>query len=579
MSTRQFNARGSTCLPSVFGAILLLGLLGLFSIAAAAATTESLIQRLGDLDPLLREQAENELKQLGVSARPALVRASRGDDPAVAAAAARVLLALPWEQPQDPPAVRTVLARYGQTHEAIRIKFASELAELPDQAGVPALLRLLLEDPSEDVCWKIVSMLAPRRDAHTQAAIRSLQPPDTRPAALTLAARAWFNRDRNRAIDMLRRAVQAEARQPSIDDGELDWAFDRLADEAVARRQYHQAANLRRQQAARIGTSRDAYPLPVYHLFALHADFGPLDGFEQDVLNYLRSYGANPPMLYALSRILSRQARSIEAAALEQTALAASLTPRSRWQTGEFLASSGWDHLARREWQTLLAWGEQPELQPYLLSVRVRLADLAARQDCPAAAIEHLKAALALVNAAGGQISATTAEGRVVHLQARHFAAQIAWRSAELARRGGDADAANRHLDELLQLQPLDSGVLLDAYPLLVDAGRRDDALKAFQSTCAQQRAELEHNPDDASLLNELAWLCARCDQNLPEALELAQRAVMMEPDNPAYLDTLAEVHFRMGNAAEAVRLETRALELDPGDEFMLEQLQRFGRK
>jgi tetratricopeptide (TPR) repeat protein len=472
-----------------------------------------------------------------------------------------------------------VLVRYGQTHEAIRIKFASELAELPDQAGVPALLRLLLEDPSEDVCWKIVSMLAPRRDAHTQAAMRTLQPPDTRPAALTLAARAWFNRDRTRALEMLGRAVAIEARQPTIDDGELDWAFDRLTEQALGQGRYDLAANLRRQQAARIGTSRDSFPLPVYRLFALHADFGPLDGFEQDLLAYLRRYGAHPQMLYAMSGILGRQGHGIEAAALEQAALAASLTPRSRWQSGEFLASSGWHHLARREWQTLLGSGDRPELQPYLLTVRVRLADLAARQDQPAAAIEHLKAALALVNAAGGQISATTADGRVVHLHARHFAAQVAWRNAELARRSGNTQAANQHLDELLKLQPLDSGTLLDAYPLLLAVGRRDDAIKLFQTTCAQQRSELEQNPDDPSLLNELAWLCARCDQNLPEALELAKRAVSIEPDNPAYLDTLAEVHFRLGNADEAVRLETRALQLEPGDEFMLRQLQRFGAK
>jgi hypothetical protein len=50
----------------------------------------------------------------------------------------------------------------------------------------------------------------------------------------------------------------------------------------------------------------------------------------------------------------------------------------------------------------------------------------------------------------------------------------------------------------------------------------------------------------------------------------------MAEPDSAAYLDTNAEAHFRAGQAAEAVRLETLALKYQPGDKFMEGQLKRF---
>jgi predicted Zn-dependent protease len=76
--------------------------------------------------------------------------------------------------------------------------------------------------------------------------------------------------------------------------------------------------------------------------------------------------------------------------------------------------------------------------------------------------------------------------------------------------------------------------------------------------------------------MNNLAWLCARCDQKLDEALDLSKQAVAAQPDNAAYIDTLAEVHFRRGDAAEAARLESQALRFKPDDEFMQRQYLRF---
>lgn len=55
-----------------------------------------------------------------------------------------------------------------------------------------------------------------------------------------------------------------------------------------------------------------------------------------------------------------------------------------------------------------------------------------------------------------------------------------------------------------------------------------------------------------------------------------------VHPDYPEYverdvdLDTLAEVHFRRGEAAKAIEVETRALELSPEDAYLKEQLARF---
>ena len=69
--------------------------------------------------------------------------------------------------------------------------------------------------------------------------------------------------------------------------------------------------------------------------------------------------------------------------------------------------------------------------------------------------------------------------------------------------------------------------------------------------------------------MNALAWLDAKCDENLPEAMTLAATAVTTLPDNAAAIDTLAEVNFHVGKYAQAVKLEERALAHDPDDKFM----------
>ena len=79
-----------------------------------------------------------------------------------------------------------------------------------------------------------------------------------------------------------------------------------------------------------------------------------------------------------------------------------------------------------------------------------------------------------------------------------------------------------------------------------------------------------------ASTLNSLAWTCATADLYLQESLEAAERAVQLEPDNSGILDTLAEVHFRMGNTGEALRVIDRALEIAPDDPYLQGQRLRF---
>ncbi|MCM0755580.1 tetratricopeptide repeat protein [Desulfovibrio aminophilus] len=81
--------------------------------------------------------------------------------------------------------------------------------------------------------------------------------------------------------------------------------------------------------------------------------------------------------------------------------------------------------------------------------------------------------------------------------------------------------------------------------------GDKDRAEKIY-------RKALKRNPDDATALNNLAWLLFEADRNLDEAEKLAARAVSLAPKERAadYADTLNRI--RTLRAARALSGDRR---------------------
>ena len=101
--------------------------------------------------------------------------------------------------------------------------------------------------------------------------------------------------------------------------------------------------------------------------------------------------------------------------------------------------------------------------------------------------------------------------------------------------------------------------------PALPPAGEMiEDALLLHQrnhrhSAEALYRAAIERDPLNARAVNNLAFLLAESGDRLNESLELARRACTIEPENPAYLDTLGMVLIKSGRPAEAAKPLERA--------------------
>jgi tetratricopeptide (TPR) repeat protein len=73
-------------------------------------------------------------------------------------------------------------------------------------------------------------------------------------------------------------------------------------------------------------------------------------------------------------------------------------------------------------------------------------------------------------------------------------------------------------------------------------------------------RSLLDSDPGDAASANYLGYMWADAGRNLEEALALVSRAVALDPENPAYLDSLGWVHYRLSDLDQAAYWLRRAV-------------------
>jgi tetratricopeptide (TPR) repeat protein len=140
----------------------------------------------------------------------------------------------------------------------------------------------------------------------------------------------------------------------------------------------------------------------------------------------------------------------------------------------------------------------------------------------------------------------------------------------------GELEAAKRHIEVGMKLQPQDIEMVVACYPRLSEVGQTQVAEWLFETYESAMLKQLEIWPNDAMALNNLAWMYAKCERKLDEALKLAHRAVSLAPGSAVYLDTLAEVHFRDGRIEAAIAAMKECIRMDPREKHYLENLERF---
>ena len=121
-------------------------------------------------------------------------------------------------------------------------------------------------------------------------------------------------------------------------------------------------------------------------------------------------------------------------------------------------------------------------------------------------------------------------------------------------------------LEPTAKANPRDTATQLALADLYNDAGRDGDAERTL-------RQLLDVEPSNAEALNYLGYLLANRGRSLDEAVRLVERALMAEPGNPSYLDSLGWAHFRRGNLEEAEKYLSPAAEQLPRNAVVQDHL------
>ncbi len=86
----------------------------------------------------------------------------------------------------------------------------------------------------------------------------------------------------------------------------------------------------------------------------------------------------------------------------------------------------------------------------------------------------------------------------------------------------------------------------------------------------------VNRHPDDPAAMNSFAWFAASKGVAMERALPYAEKAARLSNGDPGILDTLAELHYAMGNYDKAIEVGQEALAKDPGDDYLTKQVEKF---
>ncbi|WP_459867053.1 tetratricopeptide repeat protein [Endothiovibrio diazotrophicus] len=215
---------------------------------------------------------------------------------------------------------------------------------------------------------------------------------------------------------------------------------------------------------------------------------------------------------------------------------------------------------ARGYLERLIALGKRLDEAHYYLGV------IAEREERPEEAVTHygaveggeygLSALVRRVHLLAGLGRMAEARAELAQLRGANpqLSIQLYQLEGELLREAGDYPAALAIYDEAVARHPGDDDLLYSRALAAEKAGRIDVLERDLRSI-------LERKPDHAQALNALGYTLADRTDRHAEALKLIDRALELDPDDPAVLDSAGWVRYRLGRLEEARGFLQRAFD------------------
>ena len=99
------------------------------------------------------------------------------------------------------------------------------------------------------------------------------------------------------------------------------------------------------------------------------------------------------------------------------------------------------------------------------------------------------------------------------------------------------------------------------------------DALNYWNESDSLYEGLIASDTNDVQALNNYSYSLVERNIHLNKALEMAKKAIELEPDNAAYLDTIGWIYYKMDNIDKALLFIRKSVELDNNNPIVLEHL------
>ena len=96
---------------------------------------------------------------------------------------------------------------------------------------------------------------------------------------------------------------------------------------------------------------------------------------------------------------------------------------------------------------------------------------------------------------------------------------------------------------------------------------------KQWDNAVADFKKVLEISPEDADALNYLGYTWVDRNENLTEAFDMIEKAVELEPESGAIVDSLGWAHYKLGRYTQARLNLEKAVELSPNSATIIDHL------
>lgn len=453
---------------------------------------------------------------VSLAANSYLKAARLSDDPAVAERALRIALfakhqpaalelARRWAKlapsnPQAHEALGVLALRAGKATESGR-QFSLFVSQAPDRsAAFEAVSQLLVNEADPQAALAVMNVVVSANEkvpqAHLAYARLALQA-GKRDLSLAQVQRAIALRPDWTDAEILRAQVRS-------DMGQMDLAVHEL-DAAVRRR------------------PKDLDLRLAYARLLVQAGRLPAAQYQFQVL--ARRAPGNVDVQYSLG-LLALEANRLDSARryFHKVLKLGEREDQARYYLGRIAEAQARFKTAKR-WYSRVGSGE------YRLDAQVRVAHITAREGHVAEASRQL------------------ASLRRAHPR---FAVQLYQAEGEILTELGHNHQALAMYNRALQANPGNTGLLYGRSLVaekLGDLQQAEDDLKAI----------IKKEPDNAVALNALGYTLAVRTTRYAEALGYIKRAIKLRPNDPAVIDSLGWVEYRLGHLAAALKALRRA--------------------